>query len=151
MCGVLETFLCYITTSNYFLGKLPFFANYSYSSRSFRFEFSDNFPKINLMLRFILGCAFASISSSYNLPNHQPTIEDQFTIPAILSSNKDVQTHGSGVLQLPVKVHDVQLQTLTSGEMRKRQSIDPLANVINGYTIDSRHPLQSQVHLTATL
>ncbi|TVY91376.1 Candidapepsin [Lachnellula willkommii] len=102
------------------------------------------------MLRFILGCAFASISSSYNLPNHQPTIEDPFTIPAILSSNKNVQITGSGVLQLGLKVHDVQLQ-LTSREMRKRQSFDPLANVINGYTIDSISKVYSNMQSSVSL
>ncbi|TVY38468.1 putative aspartic-type endopeptidase [Lachnellula subtilissima] len=88
------------------------------------------------MLRFILVCAFASISSSYNVPDHKPTIEDTFTIPGTLFANKHAPTNGSGVLQLQVKVHDVHLEKLTSRERRKRQSSDPLVNIISGYTID---------------
>ena len=103
------------------------------------------------MLRCILLCAFASISSSYNVPDHKPTIEDPLKIPQSLFANKHAPTYGSGVLQLQVKVHDGHLEKLNFGERRKRQSSDPLANIINGYTIDSTHPLRSWVHLKSTL
>jgi hypothetical protein len=83
------------------------------------------------MLKILLYSAFASVSLCHNLPTYIPAVAPS-VVPAMLFSDRNGHTKGNGVLQLRVKLNKPSLKTL-----RKRQSLDPLDNVINGYTIDS--------------
>lgn len=86
------------------------------------------------MLKLFLYSAFVSVSLCYNLPTYTPDVAPS-VVPAMLFSDRDGHTKGSGVLRLKVKEHRPSLNAV-----RKRQSLDPLDNVINGYTIDSTCP-----------
>lgn len=79
-----------------------------------------------LKKKFIL--LFACISLCYVVSNEAPNIS-----ATLLGPQPHGQMKGKGILQLPVKFKQL-------NNMRKRQSSDPLNNVINGYTIDSMYP-----------
>ena len=98
------------------------------------------------MLKLILGIAFARVSFGYNLPNYKPTIQNFSTTPVPLFEDKHVQAKGSGVLQLEITKREVQSQKLNSRDLQERQNLDPLTNVINGYTIDSTYSLLACVY-----
>jgi len=85
------------------------------------------------MLDMLLYFAFVSVSSCYNLPTYIPAVAPA-VVPAMLFSDRSSHTKGSGVLQVDVKLNKPDIKAI-----RKRQSLTPMDNVINGYTIDSMY------------